>query len=120
MVLEIAGEVLDRSIDARVLVNFAIAAPAAAPAIEEPQHTIRIGVAMPQIRAEIFGRARKPIAGATVEAVVALALDLGAERSRDALVGVQTQHPVVLGKSDGECFLRSIAIERAHAHIRAM
>src|SRR2546430_110277 len=68
MMFQIAGERCDRAIDADVLVDFAVAEKSAAPAVEQAQHTVGIGVAVAQEGAEVFGRACKAIAGGVAEA----------------------------------------------------
>src|SRR5207342_23554 len=97
LMLQIAAQGSDRPVDAGMLVDLAIAAPAAASAVEQAHHAVGIRIAVAQVRAEIFRRARKAVAGGADETRVALALDLGAQRRRYALIGVQAQHPVVYG-----------------------
>src|SRR4051812_16756925 len=111
VMLEIAVERADRAVDARVLVDLAIAAPAAAAPVEKAQHAIGIRVAVAQVRTEIFGRAREAIAGVARKSAVALALDLIAQLRRHALVGVEAEDPVVRGHANREIFLRAVAVE---------
>src|SRR6478735_300647 len=61
-VLEVSPETADRSADLRVLVHL-VSAPTATAPIEQPDQSIRIGIAVPQEAVEVVGDARDRPAG---------------------------------------------------------
>lgn len=115
-VQQVAGQVAHRAVHAGRLVDLAAAAPAAAPAVEQAQHPVGIGVAMAQEPAEVVRQAREAVAGGAVETAVASPQDRRAQGVVDALVRVQAQHPVVAGLGHGEGLLAAVAVEGAVQH----
>src|SRR5690606_30628069 len=108
---EVAAQPAHRAIDAGGLVDLALAAPAAAAAVEQAQHPVRVGIAVAEEAAEVLAQAVEAVAGGVREAAGALGLDAGAQFRRDALVGVQAQHPVVAGLLHRELLLAAEAVE---------
>ena len=106
-VLEVSAQALHASADARVLVDL-VAAPAAAPAVEQAHQPVRVGVAVAQEAAEIVGDARHRPAGSTGEARRAQGADLVPQLRAQTLIGIQTQHPLVLRAIDRELLLRAV------------
>ena len=116
---QIAGERDDAPIDADVFVNFPVTAPPAAASIEQTQHAVGIGVAVAEELSEILGRARKSESAGVGESVLLHRLDGCTQCIWHALVGVETEHPIVLRRAHGEILLRTIARERMRDHARA-
>src|SRR5699024_6970917 len=61
VVFQITFQHPDFAVDADRLVDFTLAAPAAATAIEQPEHAVGIGVAVTQEAAEVFRQPREAV-----------------------------------------------------------
>ena len=108
---QVAGKRAHRAIDAGGFMHFAIAAPAAAAAVEQAQHAVGIGIAVAQEAPEVVRQPGEAIARDVLEAQRAFGLDAGAQGVVHAFVGVQAQHPVEAGLFDRELLLAAEALE---------
>jgi hypothetical protein len=100
MVQQIAAQMPDLAVHLDAVVRRAAGEPRAA-AVAETELAIRIPAAVADPAAEVMGEPREVVARERRRAVREQGADLGGERVRDALVGVEAQHPVVAGFGDG-------------------
>jgi hypothetical protein len=108
------------AIDHGMLVDFTARAPTATAAVEQAQHAVGIGVAVPKERAEIFGAAREAEAGEVIESALARRFDGRAQCGRDAFIGVEAEHPFMARLPHCEILLRTKPLERVLDDARAM
>src|SRR5690606_26477966 len=92
---QVARQQRDLAVHRHRLVDLAAAPPAAAAAVEQAQHPVRVRRAVAQEAAVVLGHAREPVAGGADEAGVTLGLDRRAQARVHAFVRVQAQDPVV-------------------------
>ena len=118
MVLERFAQRAGRAVDGHLLVHL-VADPTGRAPVVQPQLPVRPGVAMAQEAAEVGRQSRYRVATRTLEAARTQRLDLGAQPRCHDLVGVDTQHPVVLRGIGRELLLRAVARPVALDHARA-
>src|SRR6185437_11726005 len=106
--LEVALKLADAPLDLSVLVDLPTHPAAAAP-VEEAHEPVRVGVAVAEELPEVLGDTRHRPARMISESVLPPPLDLRAQLRAHSLVGIETEHPVVVCSLHGELLLRAIA-----------
>jgi len=116
-VQQIAGEPRDGTVDGHVLVH-GIVGPASMAPIEKPHDPVRVAFAMgkPAPEKPVAPCHRKRRRGGRIGQSRA---NRGTKLRRDALVGIEAEHPIVRGVLHGEILLRPEALPRLHDDPRA-